>query len=201
MTFGKILVALDGSASGQIAVDYAFWLADKLDASLTAQHVVDERLVQYFVDPEFGKALGLNSVQETEKRVFNALRKIGNTVLQLFREEAVQRAMDVSTALDEGRVVERILQYSSKFDLLVIGHHGKDDTKLSDPMPLGSVAERVVLGAHIPVLIALKPLTQIQQVIVAYDGSEAARGALLMSENFAKRIGAKLTEIFSNVVF
>lgn len=192
MTFEKILVALDGSESGQNAANCAFWLAGKLDASLTAQYVVDPRLIQFFLHPEFGKELGFRHTHETEKTVFNALRKIGNTVLELFRKEAQQKELNVSTLLDEGRVPERILAHSSGFDLLVLGHHGKSAGSSADRMPLGSVAERVVVGSHIPVIIAVEPLTQIDQIVVAYDGSEAARGALAMSEDLAKRIGAKL---------
>lgn len=195
MTFEKILVALDGSESGQVAADCAFWLADKLDVSLCAQHVVDPKMVQLFLDPEFGKALGFRSRHETEKKVFNALRKIGSTILDLFINEAHKRSVNVSTTLDEGSVADRIIEYSSKFDLLVIGHHGRDCVSSPKLVPLGSVAERVVLGSQIPVLIAVQPLPLIEQVIVAYDGSEASRGALLMSEDLAKRIGASLKAV------
>jgi nucleotide-binding universal stress UspA family protein len=195
MTFDKILLALDGSQDGQIATDYAFWLARKLDANLTAQHVVDPRLINLFLNPEFGKELGLKSSHEIEKRVFSALRKIGCTVLEVFSSEAKKQSLNVSTALDEGCIVERILKFSARFDLVVVGHHSGADQKNAERLPLGAVAERVALGAQIPVLIAVQPITQIDQVLVAYDGSEPSRGALLMAESFAKQVGAKLRAV------
>ena len=68
MTFKNILVALDGSSSSQLAADYGFWLATNLGASLSAQHVVDPRLVDLFVEPEFGEELEIATGASTSYR-------------------------------------------------------------------------------------------------------------------------------------
>lgn len=192
MTFKKLLVALDGSKNSQIAAEYGFWLASKLDAELAGQHVVDPRLVDLFIEPEFGEELGFTLSVDTHEKVFRVLRKIGKIILQRFTEEAKGRGLDVETHLDEGHIVESVIEYGKKFDLTIIGHRGKGDSKRPSNLLLGSVAERVTISAETPVLIAVQPLDQIDQVLVAYDGSEAARGALLMAENFAKNAGVKL---------
>lgn len=195
MTFKKVLVALDGSKNSQTAAEYAFWLSSLLEAEVEGLHVVDPRLVDLFVEPQFAEELGLTKYVQTSEKVFAALRKIGTVILERFTDEARSRKTEVKTHLSEGYIVDEILKRSTKQDLLIVGHRDKEDTPLPSTIRLGSVAERVVCAASIPVLVAIQPVQQIEQILVAYDGSEASRGALLMGENLAKNIGAKLKAI------
>jgi nucleotide-binding universal stress UspA family protein len=195
MPFKNILVALDGSHNSQIASEYAFWLASDLGAKLAGQHVVDPRLVDLFIEPQFAAELGFNQTEDASDKVFSALRKIGNVILELFATEAVGRGLRTLVFLDEGNVVSEILKYSGEFDLLVMGHRGKHQRKSPGHIVLGSVAERVILGADVPVLITIQPVSKIKQILVAYDGSEPARGALLMAEQLAKETNRKLKAI------
>jgi nucleotide-binding universal stress UspA family protein len=188
----RVLTALDGSKNSQIAAEYAFWLSNKFDSELAGLHVVDPRMVDLFVEPEFGEELGLSVSEDTSEKVILALRKIGKVILKRFEQEAQQRGFEITTKLGEGYIPEEIVEYSKNFDLLVIGHRGRDDKKLPANLLLGSVAERVVVGAELPVLIAVQPVDQLEEILVAYDGSEASRGALLMAEHLAKGTGAKL---------
>lgn len=192
MTFKKILVALDGSSNSQVAAEYGFWLASNLGASLAGQHVIDPRLVDLFIEPEFGEELGFGVSISTSEKVFTALRRIGKVVLDLFASEAANRGLKITTFLDEGYVSEEIVKHGDKHDLLIIGHRGKGKRAVPSRLMLGSVAERVAINADVPVLIAVQPVSRVKQILVAYDGSEPARGALLMAENLAKNTGAKL---------
>ncbi|MBX3075574.1 universal stress protein [Candidatus Obscuribacterales bacterium] len=195
MSFENILVAIDGSKNSQIAAEYGFWIANKLDASVTGQHVVDPRLVDLFIEPEFAEELGMDVSVDTSERVCKALKKIGKVILDRFESEAKHRNFDVKVNLSEGYIVEEILRYSQQFDLLVVGHRGRGDRELPAHALLGSVAERIVLGSHLPVLIAVQPIDRIEEILVAFDGSEAAKGALLMAENFAKNVNLKLKAV------
>ncbi len=191
----KILVAIDGSKNAQIAADYAFWLGSKLNADLVAQHVVDPRLVRLFIDPEFAEELGMTASIETSEKVLAALRKIGTLILSRFHSEAHRRGFDTGSKLSEGRVVEEILENAKNFDLLIVGHRDHNDIKTATNLAIGSVAEGIVSAASGPVLIAIQPLDEIEKVIVAYDGSDAASGALVMAEELAKNIDAKLEAV------
>ncbi|MBX3149728.1 universal stress protein [Candidatus Obscuribacterales bacterium] len=195
MSFENILVAIDGSKNSQIAAEYGFWIANKLDASVTGQHVVDPRLVDLFIEPEFAEELGMDVSVDTSERVCKALKKIGKVILDRFETEAKHRNFDVKVNLSEGYIVEEILRYSQQFDLLVVGHRGRGDRELPAHALLGSVAERIVLGSQLPVLIAVQPIDRIEEILVAFDGSEAAKGALLMAENFAKNVNLKLKAV------
>jgi len=192
MPFKKILVALDGSQNSQIAAEYAFWLASSLDATLTGQHVVDPRLVDLFVEREFAETLGFAHTLDASDKVFFALRKIGKVILDLFATQAAGRGLKASTVLSEGYICEEIIKCAEKFDLLVIGHRGKLRKQLPSQIMLGSVAERVAFAADMPVLITVQRPEHIQQILVAYDGSEPARGALLMAEHLAKKSNCPL---------
>lgn len=195
MLFKNILVALDGSENSQIASDYAFALARTLGAELVGQHVVDPRLIDLFLEPGFASELGFIQTTESSGRVLSALRKIGNVILELFEKEAKSNGLTAKAFLDEGNVVAEILRHSRDFDLLIMGHRGKHQSLLPGQIVIGSVAERVILGADIPVLITVQPISQIKQILVAYDGSESSRGALLMAEQFAKKTDRKLKAI------
>lgn len=195
MTFEKILVALDGSKNSQIAAEYAFWLSSLLEAEIEGLHVVDPRLVDLFVEPQFAEELGLTKYVQTSEKVFAALRKIGSVILERFTDEARLRNTEIKTHLSEGYIVDEIIKRSAKQDLLIVGHRNKEDSPLPATIRLGSIAERVVCAAGTPVLVAVQPVQEIEQILVAYDGSEASRGALLMGENLAKNTGTKLRAI------
>lgn len=195
MYFKKILVALDGSRNSQIAADYAFWLATHLNAKIAGQHIIDPRLVDLFIEPEFAQHLGIVYSETPAEKVMAALRKIGNVVLELFATEAVVKGLKPTVFLDEGYVVERLLSYAREHDLLIVGHHGRTDKKAPSRMLLGSVAEQVAALAPVPVLISVQPPDHLKEVLVAYDGSEASRGALLMGENLAKDLDCQLKAV------
>lgn len=195
MTFRNILIALDGSKNSQIAAEYGFWLASELEAQLTAIHAVDPRLVDLFLEREFSEELGFAESVETSQKVFGALKRIGRLILELYSKEAANRGVKTSALLAEGYIVEEILRNEKKYDLLILGCRGRAQSRSPAGIILGSVAERVAICANIPVLITVQPMGRIEQILVAYDGSEPSRGALLMAENLAKNLNCKLKAI------
>ncbi len=193
MPFKNILVALDGSEYSQIASNYAIWMAGELGAELSGQHVVDPRVSDLFIAPEFAEELGFDESYDTADKVYRAMRRIGNVILELFSKQAFTRGVTADTFLDSGYVVEEILRRAKNHDLLVMGHRGKGYKKTSPAeMVIGSVAERVAVHAKCPVLLAVRPVDTLDQILVAYDGSEPARGALLAAEQLALKLNKKL---------
>lgn len=186
MAFKDILVALDGSEYSQLAANYGMWLASEFDCDISAQHVVDPRIVDFFISPEFGEELGFSEAVDTSEKVFRAVKKIGTVILDLYSKEAVGRGLKANTFLDVGHIVEEIAKRAEKHDLVVIGHRGKGHKKGPSHLMTGSVAERVILSTDKPVLVAIDPVEHLDQFLVAYDGSEASIGALLAAESLAK---------------
>jgi len=192
MPFKNILVALDGSDCSQIAANYGIWLAGQLNAKLSGQHVVDPRVVDLFVAPEFAEELGFKESMETFDKVFRAFKKIGVVILDLFSKQAFTKGLTTDTYLDAGYTIEEIIKRADAHDLVVIGHRGRGHQKAPTELTTGSVAERVAFEAKPPVLIAMRPVDTLEQILVAYDGSEPARGALLAAESLAVTTGKKL---------
>ena len=187
MPFKKVLIALDGSKYSQIASAYGFWLSSCLDAKLSMQHIVDPRVADMLIAPEFAEELGLAAASEISDKVFAALRKIGRLILNVVNNEAQGRNIAVHTHLDEGHVVEEILKRAAEHDLVILGHKGMGKHPVIAELALGTVAERVAVGSKKPVLIAVSSIESMNEILVAFDGSEPALGALLMAEQLAKQ--------------
>lgn len=191
MPFRKILVAVDGSECSQFAVDYSIWLASNLEASLTGLHVIDPRLADLFIAPQFGETLGFNVDSETVHKVTHALEEIGSRVLELFTMQ-VATAGKVSTELRQGLLVPEIINRANLHNLIILGHHSQKNLPPIADVMLGSVAERVAIGSKVPVLICADSVSDVQEIVVAFDGSEPSRGALLLGNSLATATGKKL---------
>lgn len=183
MLFNNVLVPIDGSDCSQLAIDYSMWLSSTLGSRLTGMHVIDPRLADLFISPGFAESLGFATDGETINRVSTALSSIGNRILDLFAMQAGEN--DVRKMLVKGWIVPEILRASFTHDLIVMGHHGSQSgTPIAD-VALGSVAERIAGGATIPVLVCINSLKDIRNIVVAFDGSEPSRGALLLGLELA----------------
>jgi nucleotide-binding universal stress UspA family protein len=135
--YRRILLPTDGSPGTERAVDHALDLAERYDAALHVLYVVDTN------------ALPLDARAE---HVFEYLTEEG----LLAEEQIVERAEDrgvetVVSGVREGSPHEVILEYveDNDIDLVVMGTHGRRGL---DRYLLGSVTERVVRTADVPVL-------------------------------------------------
>jgi len=106
-------------------------------------------------------------------------------------EEALKRAASIceryrvtcETDLQTGNVVKVIADAAVNSDLLVIGERGED--KEFETGFLGSVSERLVRKVNRPVLLTGLEFREFRRALLAYDGSEGARGAMKMLARLA----------------
>ena len=139
----KILVATDGSKAALHAVRYAVMLIGKLSSqssSVTLVSVHDDaglRHAKAFV----GRSVVADYLRELSEKELKAARK----VLDAAR---VKHDMVVRTGHIATEIVA--LGKSGKYDLLVLGAKGR--SAMADLL-LGSVAQRVLATAPIPVLL------------------------------------------------
>jgi len=194
MPFKKILVAVDGSACSQLAIDYALSLGTAMNSLVTGVHVIDPRLMDLFIAPEFAEALGFATSVSSSEAVFAALTKIGNVLLDLFKKQAKGK-VEAETLLSVGWIAEEIVRHGDAQDLIVIGHHGKGERQKPVSTIIGSVAERVAVFSKKPVLVASHALAEVRNILIAFDGSEPARGALLLGQALAQKTGRPLKAI------
>ena len=156
----KILVPTDFSPRSDAALDYAAALATALNAAVHLVHVVEEPFAggeweMYVRDPQ----------EIRDQLDADARSRLATTAGRLDSS-----AVPVSTEIRHGSAFDGIL-YEAKgigADLIVMGTHGRSG--LSHLM-LGSVAERVIRGAHCPVLTVRS--LQVRNVAGAAESSAA----------------------------
>jgi nucleotide-binding universal stress UspA family protein len=145
--YERILVAVDGSATSELALDHAIELAKAMHARLRIVHVVDEL------------AMNIGPVR-TPDEFWKAACKAGESLLEASRASAAKGAVDAETRLLKIRtlgglvrhVADKIAEEAERWpaDLVVIGTHGRRGLS---KLFLGSVAQGVTRLCNAPVLL------------------------------------------------
>lgn len=159
-SYDDILVATDGGALARAASEHAIELASRFDATVHAVSVVNTSITGDY----------------PEKRA-NAVDAV-DAVTDRADETDVE---SVATVREGTRPYAEITDYrhETDADLIVMGTHGRSGVKR---YLLGSVAERVIRSAHVPVLAVPPTESETEppaydSVLLSIDESEAARTA------------------------
>lgn len=144
MSYKRILVPIDGSATSRLGLKEALKLARERRAKLHLVHVVDAHVLAY--TPEAGVAL---------PDILPALTQSGKRLLERAKAAAARSGVACTTALLEtfaGPAADSIVREArrSRADLIVIGTHGRRGVRR---LVLGSDAEQVVRSSPVPVLL------------------------------------------------
>jgi nucleotide-binding universal stress UspA family protein len=191
----SVLVATDGSAHAEAAVEYGAWLAARTGARATAIHVIDARrlaghFIKHFSEIVEGHAAGVPArVREAGllERVREYYHARGRQVLERAAAICERYGVACRTELETGSVVKILAKRSAHADLLVMGQHGEDEER--ETGFLGSVSEKVVRKVERPVLLAQPPFREFRKALLAYDGSAAARRAMQALARLAVVLG------------
>lgn len=134
--YERILLPTDGSDASDRAVEQAIGLARETGAALHVLFVVED--IPYA--PEM-----------MDDEVEGQLRDVGEEAIDGIRARADEAGVEVVPALREGAPHTTILEYAdeSDADVIAMGTHGRSGL---DRYLLGSVTERVVRTADVPVL-------------------------------------------------
>lgn len=143
--FRNILVAIDGSATAQRALEHAIDLADALHARLTVVTVAPEIPAFAAAAAVDIRALEKASEDEADRRLRAAV-------------ELVPDSVSVTTILRHGSPAREILAVSKdeNYDLIVMGSRGRG--RLASNV-LGSVAGDTHFGSPLPLLV-IHPVTE-----------------------------------------
>lgn len=172
-----ILLPVDGSSGADQARAHAFELARRYDCPLRALYVVDTNVARW---PD---------TQESFSRQ-------GEEVLARTQRLGAEAGLAVETDLRTGAPHEEILAHCEEIGAgtIVMGTHGRRGL---DRLVLGSVTQRVVRLADVPVLTVGGPEgraadTAYESVLLPTDGSEAAADALDAAVDLAAAYDASL---------
>jgi nucleotide-binding universal stress UspA family protein len=189
----SLLVAIDGSAYADVAVECGAWLASRLDARITALYVIDaRRLAGHFIRhiPEVLESFPSEGIVE---RVRDYYRRQGEEALKRAAGICESHGVSCETKLQTGNVVKVIADESTKADILVIGERGEDEE--FETGFIGSVSEKLVRKVNRPVLLTGLEVREFRRALLAYDGSEGAREAMKMLARIAAALGMEVDAV------
>lgn len=134
--YDHILFPTDGSDGAEVALDHAADLAATYDATLHVLYVVD-------TDTQGMATIGNEVVEELETE--------GQSVVEATTDRVDDRGIAVVDQVLRGDPYETILEYAAVngIDLVVMATHGRRGL---ERYLLGSVTEKVVRSADVPVL-------------------------------------------------
>lgn len=188
--YHSILVPLDGSSLSEQALPLAVAIAERARAKL--------RLVLvYQIPPVPLSAEGRQLYVSLEL----AARKSEKAYLKTFAEQLKKQSssLSITSTTLTGPVARTLREYihESRTDLVVMTSRGQGGLRR---LWLGSVADAVIRGSHVPVLL-VRPeenpspqpvLENLRQILVPVDGSALAETILDPAKEMASLAGAEL---------
>jgi len=138
--YDAVLIPTDGSEGTETVLDHGLEFAKRYDATVHGVYVVDRR--------QF-----LGAEEDVQADVASDLRTDGEHAVAVLAERAAAAGVDAETAVIEGFPDKDILDYvdAHDVDVIVMGTHGR--TGKDKLARLGSVTERVVENAPVPVFV------------------------------------------------
>ena len=141
--FKHILVPVDGSPTAKKAVEKAAGLARAFGSQVTAIYVIDPYpFTGLGSDFAYGQAEYLGAAAAEAKEAIAAARKVLEPLGVQVQSDVVEAHAAWRGILDKGTAVGA--------DLIVMGSHGR---RGMEKVILGSVTQRVLSHAHLPVLV------------------------------------------------
>lgn len=141
--FKHILVPVDGSATSMFAVAKAAGLAKAFGSEVTAVYVLDPYpFTGVGADFAYGQAQYLNAANAEATQALEAVK-----------QRMADEGLAVHTLVGEGHAVhEAVVRVGENVgaDLIIMGSHGRRGL---EKLVLGSVAQRVLQAAHVPVMV------------------------------------------------
>ncbi|MCC6454825.1 MAG: universal stress protein [Caldilineaceae bacterium] len=181
----KILIPLDQSELAEHVLTYVPWLVppDKTGAEIFLLSVIEPW--RYY----FGE------VDYNPPELVESLRRATLEYLEGEAAKLRDAGYAVSIQVAGGDAAEIILEVAKAFDisLIAMSTHGRSGMAR---WAMGSVAERVVQGATMPIFLVRESTTMLEReplrLLVPLDGSELAELALPKAREAAKNRGAEI---------
>ncbi len=169
-----VLVAVDFGEASARAVTLAGAIASAFGATLRAVHAERFEPPPYFTLEQIARL-------EAERRVAESA-----AVNHLIQFAAAATAHPVGANVLDEPPVDAILHAAADADLIVVGTHGR---RGPGRWWLGSVAERVVRAATVPVLVTrtgtAAPTAMFERIVLVGEGHEPASGVRTVAEQLA----------------
>lgn len=179
-----VLACIDGSVFSRAVVDYAAWVSRKVSAPLKLLHNIEHRESPV---PDLSGNLGLGAreellseLTELEARRSKLLLQQGQEMLEAARDRAVEAGIaEPEMMRRHGSLADSLIELETEIRVLVLGIRGEDHE--DKERAIGSQLETAIRAMHRPVLVVNGEFTVApERIMLAWDGSDAARKALEM---------------------
>ncbi|WP_105101754.1 universal stress protein [Microbulbifer pacificus] len=179
-----VLTCIDGSRFSGAVCDYAAWIASTVGAPIKLLHNIERVSTPAVAD--LTGSIGLGSQEELLEELTNLeqqrsrlLLEQGRQLLDQARERAAGAGAErVVTCQRHGSLVESLVELEDHIRVLVLGIRGEEHA--AESRGLGAQLEPIVRSLHKPILVVNREFRAPRSIMLAYDGSEAARKALEM---------------------
>lgn len=178
-----VVAAVDFEAASARAVALAGFIASACDATLRVLHADRVDAPPYFT---------LAQIARLEEERGGAKDEVAGELKRFARDVT---AWPAQLTVTDGAPVEAILHAGDTADLMVLGTHGR---RGPSRWWLGSVAERVVRGSRVPVLVTRADATPLAdvfaRVVLVGDGLEPDAGAQDWLQQLVTAVGGRVVE-------
>lgn len=186
-----ILVAVDGSDYGQVALKYGAVLAGAFKASVRLLYVIDIRILEWpsYISSDGFTAMVPTPGSQVESQEF--VRRKGEEIISRSSDYLRDKEVEFQAFTITGSPAQVICDQAHFADLVLMGQRGEYarwDGKL-----LGATLESVVRRVIKPILMTTADYQEVTGVLAAYDDSSHANRALGMAGYFCKRLQVPLT--------
>lgn len=151
--YNNILLPIDGSENSKRAAEHAIHIANISNGDVT---------ILFVVEPNYPRlpTLPISTLPTPDENYYDELREEGKKLIKNFENEIEKNQCEgkcknihINTLIREGKAYIEILETRDEenIDLIVMGASGRHSTL--DRIVLGSVTERVIREARVPVMV------------------------------------------------
>jgi nucleotide-binding universal stress UspA family protein len=176
-----VLIGLDGSRPSKSAAKCAVQIAQNLNLSIHGIFIIDESIIMGHYD-YYKTELGIAETPTSQAELVQWFEIYGEREIHWLEHLCHIAHVPVSASLLFGGVSENIVRNASQAKLLVLGRRGNSHS--DDDGHLGQYFQSMASRVRIPVLIGGNNHRFIEHILLAYDGSAAAKSALKWAVKF-----------------
>jgi len=186
----SILIPLDDSHYSEVALKYAISLSKFFEADLKGLFVIDIKLLEapmmrnYWAPLDIGR-MGVITYPAYQSKIRETLEQKGKDILGNFEKLCEEAGIKYTSSLVTGLVSSAICEEGKTVDLIIMGKRG-ENAPWGEKM-LGSVLEATVRSVTKPVFVTPDKYSDINNILIAYDGTGQASHAL----ELAAEVGAQ----------
>lgn len=181
----QVMACIDGSILTEAVCDYSVWISQKTHAPLRLLHTLNHHH-ESAVTADFTGNIGLGSQEHLLEEITNLEQQQnklkmqqGKFVLQAAAEHVEKRGLtSFCKTQRHGDLIEAVIDLESNIRVLVLGLRGR--VHENQESRIGTKLEAVIRALHRPILIVNDTFSEPKNIMIAYDGSEAADKAVNM---------------------